>query len=65
MFRLQFEPTHALVSCSKGPRELWHRRMVHLHHGALNVLKEIVKGLPELKVKQHEMCMGCALDRYG
>jgi hypothetical protein len=23
---------------------LWHRRMAHLHHGALNVLKEIVTG---------------------
>ncbi|XP_057825172.1 uncharacterized protein LOC131037144 [Cryptomeria japonica] len=65
LFRLQFEPAHALMSNSKGLRELWHGRMAHLHHGALNVLKEIVTGLPKIKVDKHEVCKGCALGKYA
>ena len=38
--------------------------MDHLHHGSLNVLKEIVMGFPEMKVKQHGMCKGCRLAKY-
>lgn len=64
LFWLQFEPAHALVSCSKGLGELWHKRMAHLHHGSLNAFKEIVMGLPKLKVEQHKACKGCALGKY-
>jgi hypothetical protein len=44
--------------------ELWHRRMAHVHHGALNVLKEIVIGLPDFNTKHHEVCKGCVLGKY-
>jgi hypothetical protein len=44
--------------------ELWHRRMVHLHHGALKVLKEIVTGLLDFTVEHHEVCKGCAMGKY-
>jgi hypothetical protein len=39
--------------------------MAHLHHGALNVLKEIVTGLPVLSTKHNDVCKGCALGKYG
>ena len=36
VYRLHFDPTKALVnSNSSSQGELWHRRMAHLHHGAL------------------------------
>ena len=38
--------------------------MVHLDHGALNVLKEIVMGLHELKIEKHEVYKGCVLWKY-
>ena len=34
-----------VVSWDKG--ELWHRRLGHLHHGALNILQQISTGLPK------------------
>ena len=47
MYRLHFEPTKALVSSSQG--ELWHRRMAHLHHGALKHLRQAVIGVPQVQ----------------
>jgi hypothetical protein len=35
LYRLHFEPTRALVSASTDLGEIWHRRMVHFHHGAV------------------------------
>jgi hypothetical protein len=39
--------------------------MAHLHHGALNVLKEIVTGLLELSIEHSDVCKGCALGKYA
>jgi hypothetical protein len=44
--------------------ELWQRRMAHLHHGLLNMLKETVTGLPDLRTKHSDVCKGCALGKY-
>jgi hypothetical protein len=44
--------------------ELWHRRMAHLHHGALRILREIVTGVPDFSTKHQESCKGCALGKY-
>jgi hypothetical protein len=44
--------------------ELWHKRMAHLHHVTLKVLKEIVTGLAKLSTKHHEVCKGCAMEKY-
>ena len=38
VYRLHFEPAKALVN-SSSQGELWHRRMAHLHHGALRHLR--------------------------
>jgi hypothetical protein len=68
LYKLQFEPTCALVSSSKSGRdlgELWHGRMAHLEHGALKVLREVVTGLPEFISDQHSVYKGCALGKYA
>ena len=65
LYRLQFESLQALINNTNDMGELWHRRMAHLHHGALNILKEIVIGLPELSTKHSDMCKGCTLGRYA
>ena len=44
--------------------ELWHRRMAHLHHQALQVLREIVTSLPQFSIERQEVCKGCALGKY-
>ena len=64
VYRLQFESLQALITNAKDMGELWHRRMAHLHHGALKILKEIVTGLPELSTEHSDMCKGCALGKY-
>ena len=51
LYRFIFQPVRALIgsvsdgtqgtSISRDLCELWHQRMVHLHHGALRILREI------------------------
>eukprot|EP00253_Pinus_taeda_P025439 PITA_25439 len=65
LYRVQLEPPMALI-CSNGDKdlkELWHRRMGHLHHGALRILKKTVSGFPELSTKRDDVCKGCALGK--
>jgi hypothetical protein len=45
--RLQGEPIRALVHNNDILCELWHKRMGHLDHKALPILREIVTGLPD------------------
>ena len=62
VYRLHFEPAKALVSSnSSSPDELWHRRMAHLHHGALNHLREVVIGVYQVHEEKHNHYKGCAL----
>ena len=67
LYKLDFQPMAALVS-SEGSEEhlceLWHRRMAHLHHGALRILREIATGLPQFNTDQQELCRGCTLGKY-
>jgi hypothetical protein len=49
LYRLLFHPPHALAVSSDNNSqlcELWHRRMAHLHHGALGGLREVVTRVP-------------------
>ncbi|MBD3828845.1 MAG: hypothetical protein IE915_18480, partial [Stenotrophomonas sp.] len=43
-----------LVSRDDG--ELWHKRLVHLHHGALKILQQITTGLPKGTFVQSDQC---------
>ena len=45
--------------------KLWHKRMGHLHHRVLPILREIVIGLPEFKVEQHGVCRRCMLGKHA
>lgn len=45
--------------------ELWHRRMGHLHHGPLRMLRETVIGVPELSTEHDDVCTGCVLGKYA
>jgi len=49
----------------KDLNELWHRRMGHLHHGALRILRKTVTGVPDLSTKRDDVCKGCALGKYA
>ena len=65
LYRLLFQPQHALAhSNSSELCDLWHRRMAHLHHPTLGLLKQMVTGLPEISTGHSDVCKGCALGKY-
>lgn len=65
LYRFMFQPTRAFASITNNNDlcELWHRRMAHLQHGAMRVLREIVTGLPEFNTEHWDVCSGCALGK--
>ena len=69
LYRLQLETSMALISSNledkKGLNELWHRRMGHLNHGALKMLRETVDGAPVLSMEHDDVCRGCVLGKYA
>lgn len=44
--------------------ELWHRRLGHLHHGALKIMKHISRGLLEGALEEIDICKGCTLGKH-
>ena len=49
VYRLHFESTKALVNNNNNSQgELWHRRMAHLHHGALKHLRQAIIGVAQV-----------------
>jgi len=52
-------------SSGKELNELRHKRMEHLHLGALRMLREIVTGVPELGTKHDDVCRGCIHGKYA
>jgi hypothetical protein len=68
LYRLLFQPLHALVASSINSGQLcefWHRRMGHLHHGALGGLGEIVTGVPQFSLEHQDVCRGCVLGKFS
>ena len=73
LYRFCFQPVGALVcnvedttqttSDSKDLCELWHKRMAHLHHGALSILRQITTGVPEFSTEHYDVCRGCAMGK--
>eukprot|EP00253_Pinus_taeda_P015151 PITA_15151 len=45
--------------------ELWHRRLSHLHHGALKIMQQISTGFPRCTLEQTSTCKGCTLGKYA
>ena len=65
LYKLLFQPQHALRhSKSSEICELWHRRMAHLHHPALRMLRYMVTELSEFRTEHNDVCKGCALGKY-
>jgi hypothetical protein len=66
LYRLMFQLVRALIhsNSSSDLCELWHRRIAHLHHGALRILREIVTGVPDFNTEHQDVCKGCALGKY-
>jgi transposase InsO family protein len=68
LYRLLFQPLLALVASSNSSGqlcELWHRRMAHLHHGALGGRREVVTGVPQIIIEHQDVCRGCALGKFS
>ena len=63
VYRLHFEYAKALVSRNNSQGELWHKRMAHLHHGALRHLKQAIIGVPQVQEEKHNHCKGCVLGK--
>ena len=59
LYKLNFQLHHALTHDSSSNCgvlcELWHRRMAHLHHPTLRILREIVTGVLEFNTKHSEV----------
>ena len=44
--------------------EIWHRRLGHLHHGALKITQQKTTCLPKGVLEKHDTCKGCTLGKY-
>ena len=49
---------------SRDEGELWHRRLGHLHHGALKILQQISIGIPKGTLAQSYQCKGCTMGKF-
>jgi hypothetical protein len=49
---------------SQDEGELWHRRLGHLHHGALKIMQKISTGLSMGTLAQLDHCKGCTMGKY-
>jgi len=56
--------TKAKLVQSQDIGKLWHKRLGHLHHGALKIMHQISTGLPKGKLEQVDTCKGCTLGKY-
>jgi hypothetical protein len=70
LYKLEVDDCAALSSKaemvqSQDVGELWHRRLGHLHHGALKIMQQISTGLPKGKLEQVDTCKGCTLGKYA
>ena len=74
LYKFTSQPVGALVSSvedstqttsnSRDLCELWHRRMAHLHHGALPILRQITTGVLKFSTEHYDVCRGCAMGKY-
>ena len=49
---------------SRDEGELWHRRLGHLHHGALKILEQISTRIPKGTLAQSYQCKGCTMGKF-
>jgi hypothetical protein len=66
LYGLQGEFVPASMHNSDNLCELWHKRMGHLHHREMPILREeIVTGHPKFSIAQHGVCRGCTLGKHA
>ena len=56
------DKAETMVSQDEG--ELWHKRLGHIHHGALKIMQEISTGLPRGTLAQLDQCKGFTRGKY-
>ena len=49
---------------SRDEGKLWHRRLGHLHHGALKILQQSSTELSKGTLAQSDQCKGCTLGKF-
>ena len=65
LYKLLFQLQHALTHSNNSELcELWHRKMAHLHHPSLRMLRDMVTGFLEFITEHSDVCIGCALGKY-
>ena len=50
---------------SRDEGQLWHKRLGHLHHGALKFMQQISMGLAKGTLVQSDTCKGCTIGKYA
>lgn len=57
----------ALVSSSdpRDQRELWNKRMGHIHQEALKLLQEIMASIPEVSMEHNDGCKGFVMGKFA
>ncbi|GKB07135.1 retrovirus-related pol polyprotein from transposon TNT 1-94 [Tanacetum coccineum] len=62
---IKSSPICLLSKASKNKSWLWHRRLNHLNFDTINDLarKDLVRGLPRLKVEKDHLCSACQLGK--
>jgi hypothetical protein len=61
LYKFLFQLVRALIHSTNNNSdlcEIWHRRMSHLHHGDLRILREMVTGVSDFSSEHHELCKG-------
>ena len=46
LYKLKGHPKQALIHDIVETNELWHRRLAHVHYGALSIASKVVDGIP-------------------
>ena len=69
LYQLQVDGCAAMAGKAEGvvswdEGELWHKRLGHLHHGALKILQQISTELPKGTLAQSDQCKGCTLGKF-
>ena len=56
LYKLKGKPEQDLVHDLVEKRELWHKRLAHVHCRALPLASKAVEGLPEIQEKHEGVC---------
>ena len=69
LYKLEVDGYAAMVGkakevVSRDEGKLWHRRLGHLHHGALKILQQIYTRLPKGTLAQSDQHKGCTMGKF-